>query len=1447
MINRIIDFSVENRVAIGALTVLLIVAGIWSMNKVPIDAVPDITNNQVQIITQAPNLATVDIEQFVTYPVELEMSNLPGVTEIRSVSRFGLSVVTVVFEDDMGTYLPRQLVQEKLEKVRDKIPEQFGSPDMGPISTGLGEIYQYSLEVDSSMKGKYSLADLRSFQDWIVNRQMAMVPGVVEVNSFGGKIKQYEIAIEPEKLKAMNLTISDVFDALKRNNENTGGAYIVKNHLANYIRGEGLIRNTKDIERIKVATKEGIPIMVGDIATVQIGSAVRYGAFTKNGEGEAVGGMVMLLKGANSNEVITAVKERVEQIQLSLPKGIKIVPFLDRSELISDTTSTVATNLIEGGLIVIFVLVIFLGNWRGGLIVASTIPLSLLFAFIMMNAFDVWANLMSLGAIDFGIIVDGAVIIVEGTVFGITQKLKKSKDDLGKDDIKNIAKISSKKMMNSAFFGQLIILIVFIPILTLEGIEGKMFKPMALTFGFAMLGAMLLCLTYVPMMSATFLKSTNKVSFGDKIVHFLERLYTKALSFVIRFSKSFILTLVALLGFTVYLFTNLGGEFIPQLDEGDIAFHIMLKPGSSIEESVKAATKVENLIMSEFPEIEQAMSKFGVSEVPTDPMPMDIGDCIVKLKPKDEWTSASTKDELIAKMKKVLQTIPGLNYEFSQPIEMRFNELISGVRQDIAIKIFGEDLDLLAEKAEEVQTLLAGMQGIGDMSVEATSGLSQITVDYDRAKLARYDIDISEANELLKTAFAGGKAGVIFEGEKRFDMVVRLNSDNRKSIDDVRYLYINTPEGAQIPLSEVAKVEYVEGPMQIGRDNTNRRVYVGINVRDRDIETLMEEIKAKLSSKLELPAGYYITYGGAFENLERAMSKLTVVIPLVLLLIFILIYFALKSFKYTSLIFLAIPFATIGGVLSLWLRDLPFSISAGVGFIVLFGVAVLNGLVLLNGLEELKEELPNADMDERIKKGTVRRVRPILLTALTDVLGFFPMAISMSAGAEVQRPLATVVIGGLFTSTLLTLFLLPILYRWLETYKMKRIPNVATVIIAIVVVLVGSNDKALSQDKIELEQYEQITLQEATEIAKQNYPLMKISNLKVEKANKQKKKAINFGTTQIFTGVEERGNGLEGVESVIGLSQNNIDLFGSFARGDYYSKNSELAEANKALTELELEKLVAKRWVNLNHAKSRYYFFYSLDSLLSGVNKYNNSRYEAEAISGLEYSVTKSNYIEIRNQLSQSRSDVVSATHLLNQLLSDEQTYTTIDNKFELENLASENVSLEQHPMMQYQQKQVELSESNLDMNYSKLYPKINGQYRVQNIQGQSGFYAYQFGISVPLIFNSVSGDIGAAEQEVMIRKEMYEMQRLELEANYKAQLAEYEKWRDSYVFYRSEVIPLTKEIKDKSYLRYKSGEIDYMDFVQSIEKVVKMEEEYLKSMSKYFEAYVNMKYYNSK
>ncbi len=1039
MINQIIKFSIKNKMLIGLLTLALIVGGIYSMQNIPLDATPDITNNQVQVITVAPNLGTEDIEQFVTYQVELAMSNLPNVTEIRSISRFGLSVVTIVFDDDMGTYLPRQLVSEALSEVKENIPEGFGEPFMAPISTGLGEIYQYVLEVDDEHKDLYDKKELRSIQDWIVKRQMAMTPGVVEVNSFGGNIKQYEIAIDPDRLRSMGITMNEIFEAVNSNNQNTGGAYIEKNKKVNYIRGEGLARNINDIKNMVIKVENGNPIFVRNVAEVRYGKGIRYGAFTRNGKGEAVGGIIMMLKGANSNKVIKTVKDRMAKIQKSLPKGITIQPFLDRSEMIKGTTSTVAENLTLGALIVIFVLVLILGNMRGGFIVASTIPLALLFAFIMMRVFNVWANLMSLGAIDFGILVDGAVIIVESMIFYLNDKKligtklsPKQKDELSYK--------ASSQMMNSAFFGQIIILIIFVPIMVLGGIEGKMFKPMAMTFGFTVLGVLLLCLTYIPMMSALFLTApkNNKKSIGDKIVSAIEDFYRPIVAWVLNQSKIVIATALLLLVASLFLFSRMGGEFIPQLDEGNLAMHILMKPGTSLTETVNASTKVEKALMDKFPdEINSIQTRIGVADIPTDPMPMDIGDCFIILNPQSQWKAATDKEDLLHQMKDLVHTIPGINYEFSQPIEMRFNELLTGIREDLAVKIYGEDLDVLAQKAKEIEKLIANIKGVGDIHAEATKGLPQITVHFNRAKVGQYGLKIAELNKLIETAFSGSNAGVVYEGEKRFDIVMRLIDKKRTDINDIRNLYVTLPNGQQIPMQEIADIRYKLGPMQISRDNTNRRTYVGINVRGRDVKSLVSEIQQKLDAELELPAGYYIRYGGAFENLERATNQLKVVVPIALAIIFLLVFMAVKSFKQTLMIYVAIPLAAVGGIVSLYLRDMPFSISAGVGFIVLFGVAVMNGLVLISGFNELKAE-GNFSLKDIIIKGSVRRIRPILLTASTDILGFLPMAISTSAGAEVQRPLATVVIGGMLTATLLTLLVLPVLYKLVEKRKTTR-------------------------------------------------------------------------------------------------------------------------------------------------------------------------------------------------------------------------------------------------------------------------------------------------------------------------------------------------------------------------------------------------------------------------
>ncbi|MAU26846.1 MAG: CusA/CzcA family heavy metal efflux RND transporter [Muricauda sp.] len=1445
MINRIIDFSINNKFIIGLLTLALIVAGIYSMTQVPIDAVPDITNNQVQVITQSPNLGTEDIEQFVTYPVEVAMSNLPDVKEIRSISRFGLSVVTVVFDDDMGTFLPRQLVSEKLTEVREQIPEELGQPSMGPITTGLGEVYQYTLKVEPEFQDEYSLADLRTMQDWIVQRQMAMVPGVVEINAIGGKIKQYEVAVDPNELKAIGLTITDIFKALEANNKNTGGAYIEKNHQANFIRGEGLVRNLNDIKKIVIKNENGVPITVNDVAEVRFGFAVRYGALTQDGEGEVVGGLVMMLKGANSNEVIVRVKDRMAEIQKSLPEGVVIEPLLDRSKLISETTGTVRNNLLEGALIVIFVLVFLLGNWRGGLIVASTIPLSLLFAFILMNVFDVWANLMSLGAIDFGIIVDGAVIIVEASVFLMASYVLKKKS-LDKKDRNEIAADASKKMMNAAFFGQLIILIVFLPILALEGVEGKMFQPMALTFIFAMIGAMVLCLTYVPMMSALFLKppKKEKKSWGDRFVHWVQRKYEPLLLNVLEKGKWVVGIAVAIFAVAIFTFAKMGGEFIPQLDEGDIAFHAILKPGSSLSETIETTTKIERIVKAEFPEVEKIVSRIGVAEVPTDPMPMDFADVFVILKPQDEWVSAESKDELIDKMKDAVSIIPGVNYEFTQPIEMRFNELLEGIREDIAIKIYGEDIDVLASKADEITKIIAGTEGIGDMRAEATSGLPQMTIRYNRDKLAQYGVSIDQLNTMVQSAFAGGYAGVIFEGEKRFDLVVRLDEQNRSDINDIRNLYINLPNGSQIPLQELAAIEYTPGPMQISRDNTNRRTYVGVNVRGRDVESLVNEIRDKLDANLDLPPGYFIRYGGAFENLERASDRLQTVVPIALLLIFILIYFALKSFPQTLMIYLAIPMATIGGVFALWLRDMPFSISAGVGFIVLFGVAVLNGLVMISGLNELKEE-GVTDLKERIVEGTKRRVRPIMLTAFTDILGFLPMAISASAGAEVQRPLATVVIGGLITSTLLTLFILPIFYQWVEKrseLKIKLNPKFVTT--TAVVCLLFTSVTVKAQQVQQGETLPAIPLGRAVEISKENYPLLKAKQLEIQKQNALKGMAYDLGNTQVFTGGEEVSDG-QGIYTLVGVGQQNINLFGISAKKRLQKQRIALAETAFDLSGLQLEQEVKKAWSQAYQQRQKFELYRELDSIYSQFEKAIELNFEVEAISRLEYSSATNQALQINNKLQQAESDYAIALQKLNLWLVSDTYYTVPDtlNESEVAVLGIPS-SIENHPELELSQKRIDEAEASYRAARSDLLPNLNLQGGLQRVNGSNGFYTYQAGISLPLFSGTERSQAKAAKIQSEIAKANADFTKRQLQSEYRQAVQAYQKWEASWQFYKDKALPLAEEQRQGALLAYKEGAVDYAAFTQIIRDAIQTEMDALDALDNYLKSVFALQYF---
>ncbi len=1033
MLDAIISFSIKNKVIVALGTLAVIVWGIYAFTQIPIDAIPDITNNQAQVLTVCPTLATQEVEQFVTYPVENAVRSIPGVVELRSISRFGLSVVTVVFEEGIDKYLIRQLLNEKLKLAEEQIPPGFGRPELAPVSTGLGEILHYRIEPLPGYESRYPPTELRSIQDWIVKRQLMGIPGVVEVNSFGGFLKQYEVAVTPARLKALNISIGEVLTALENANENTGGAYIEKNANAYFIRSEGLVKSIEDIRQIVVRTSGGVPIKIGDVATVGIGHAPRYGAVSHNGEGEIVLGIVMMLKGENAAKVIQGVKERIAQIQSSLPEGVVITTFLDRENLVNRTIRTVRNNLIEGALIVIFVLVLLVGNMRAGLLIASVIPLSMLFALGMMHLTGVSANLMSLGAIDFGLIVDGAVIVVEATLHFLAVKLaaKGGREmTLDQAEMDESVRKASSSIMRSSVFGVLIILIVYLPILSLTGVEGKMFKPMAQTVSFALIGALLLSLTYVPAMSAAFFNKTIKAetTFADRIILFFQKSYLPVLTLALRWKTIVLGITVTLFAVSLWLFSRLGGEFIPTLDEGDIMMHGFCRPGTSLTQTLESHRLAQKIILENFPdEVDRVISKIGSAEIPTDPMAPETADNIILLKPKDQWTKAETKEELVGLIEEKVHDVPGMAFEFTQPIKMRFDEMMTGVRSDIAVKIFGENLDSLVHIGHRTENLIRNVPGLEDLRLEQTEGLPQIVVRYDYAKIARYGLSIREVNAALRTAFAGTAAGAVFEDERRFDLVVRLEAGHRTGIEDVRRLPVATGAGQLIPLEEVAEVTHSPGASQISRDDGRRRIFVSANVRGRDIAGAIHDVQQILDENLRLPAGYFYTFGGQFENLEAAKARLSIAVPAALALIFIMLYFSFNSLKESILIFTAVPMAAIGGVFALLLRDMPFSISAGVGFIALFGVAVLNGIVLIAYFNQLEKE-GVVDVGERIFKGALVRLRPVLMTAATDVLGFLPMAISHGAGAEVQRPLATVVIGGLVTSTMLTLVVLPVLY-----------------------------------------------------------------------------------------------------------------------------------------------------------------------------------------------------------------------------------------------------------------------------------------------------------------------------------------------------------------------------------------------------------------------------------
>lgn len=1430
MLDKIIQYSIHHKLIVLLFSAGVVGFGLYALSEIPIGAVPDVTNNQVQIITTSRNLATEDVEKFLTYPVELEMANLPEVKEIRSISKFGLSVVTVVFNDNIGTYLPRQLIAEKIKAAEEKIPSGFGQPFMGPITTGLGEIYQYVIEVDSAHRNLYTLSDVRTIQDWVVKRQLSGIPGVVEVNTWGGYLKQYEVALNPEKLRSLNISVSETFSALEKNNSVAGGGYIEKTNQTYFIRGEGLVGSLEDIENIVIERRDGTPVFIKDVAKVGFGHATRFGAITGNGEGEKVLGQVMMLKGANSKAVIDAVKERVAQISPSLPPGIYINPFLERSELIEKTTFTIAENLILGCLIVIFVVVLLLGNIRSGLVVASVIPMCLLFALSLMYIFGVDANLMSLGAIDFGIIIDGAVIIVEFIAFKITSertKLFSLPKAERQNFIDNITHLGASKMMHSAVFGQLIIIIVFIPILSLVGVEGKMFQPMALVFCFALIGAMIMCFTYVPVMASMFIKPSDpdKKTISSRLITFLEEMYKPTMAWALK-SKQIVLGLaVILLVLVAFLFTRMGGEFVPTLDEGDFVIQPVLKTGTSLSKTTETTTRIE-AILKRFPEVEQVVSRIGAAEVPTDPMSMEESDVIIKLRPRGEWVSAESKDELADKFKEALAEIPGVEFEFTQPIEMRFNELITGVRADLAIKIFGEDLDILYKKALEVQKAIQPIEGAADIIVEKVAGLPQMSVKYDRQKIAKYGLNVEDLNSIITMGFAGKSAGTVFEGEKQFDLVVRFDDEHRQDIEDIETATIQLPNGNQLPLREFASITYTKGPAKISRDNTKRRIVVGVNVRNRDLESVVKDVQEAINKEVQLPTGYTIDYGGQFENLRTARERLMIAVPIALVLIFILLYFAFDSVKEALIIYSAIPMSAVGGVLLLYIRDLPFSISAGVGFIALFGIAVLNGIVLIEEFKELKAKGID-DINKRILMGTKNRLRPVLLTASAAALGFLPMAISTSAGAEVQRPLATVVVGGLISATALTLIVLPVLYAIFDRkghLPVLKVPGkVMSIFLLLFIPMWG-----FSQAQV-------ISSKQAVEIALQNNLGLVASSQKVDQSKQLIKSAYDIPKTEIYYNKDNNNIAPNDLPlNVWGIRQSIQFPTVYGAQRKVMEGKSELVNDQYLMDKYNVTFQVSKAYHDIVYWQEMYTNYQYLDSLYTTFENAANRKFDQGESNYLEKLTADTKRKEISLQSAQIKERIQKAYIVLNEWLQTGTPYIVGVQVLERIPILAPDTSA--HPVLRYYEDALSLSESELTFQKQSLLPDFNIAlfHGINNGPGTNAFSGFEAGVAIPIWLGANKSKMAAIKTDALILASEKANFKAQMTARYLSLLSDIRSYEEGLIYYESVGKNRSEETLFHAVKAFQNGEINYLQYIQLLENAVDIEINYLNTLFQY-------------
>lgn len=1424
MFKAIVHFSIQKKLFVGLTTLFLLLGGIYAMMTLPIDAVPDITNNQVQIVTVSPTLAPQEVEQLITMPIEIAMSNIMNVEEIRSVSRFGLSLVTVVFKESVPTLDARQLINEQIQTVAGEIPTELGTPELMPITTGLGEIYQYVLSVEPGYEEKYDAMELRTIQDWIVKRQLSGIPGIVEINSFGGYLKQYEVAVDPDALYSLNITIGEVFEALNRNNQNTGGSYIEKAGKAYYIRSEGMIGKIKDIERIVITNRGGIPIHISDVGSVRFGSAKRFGAMTKDGEGECVGGIAMMLKGANANVVTKELEARVERVQKMLPEGVRVEPYLNRSELVDRNISTVIRNLIEGALIVFIVLIIFLGNVRAGLIVASVIPLAMLFAFILMRVFGVSANLMSLGAIDFGIVVDGSIVIVEGVLAHIYSRRLMGRT-LSAEEMDREVEAGAGHVARSATFAVLIILIVFFPLLTLTGIEGKYFTPMAKTLVFCIIGALILSLTYVPMMASLFLKRTisSKPTFADRFFGKLNGVYRRTLHFCLRHIWGTIACSFAALAVSLFLFTRLGAEFIPTLDEGDFAMQMTLPAGSSLTHSIELSKQAEETLMKSFPEIKHVVAKIGTAEVPTDPMAVEDADIMIVMKPFKEWTSASSRAEMVEKMKASLEPITGAEFNFSQPIQLRFNELMTGAKADIAIKLYGEDMAELYKKAKEASLFVEQVPGAADVIVEQAMGLPQLVVHYDRAKIARYGMNIEELNTIIRTAYAGEAAGVVFENERRFDLVLRLDNDKVADLN-LDKLFVRTAEGIQIPVSEVATIELVNGPLQINRDATKRRIVIGVNVRDADIQKVVRTIQETLDKHIKLEPGYYFEYGGQFENLQNAIDTLTIVIPVALSLILLLLFFAFKSVTYSLVVFSTVPLSLIGGILALWLRGLPFSISAGVGFIALFGVAVLNGILMINHFNNLRKQTKYQMTTNRIlAKGCPHLLRPVFLTGLVASLGFVPMAIAKSAGAEVQRPLATVVIGGLIVSTILTLIIIPVFYRLVNSsaaWKRQRWLKRLLPFLLFLGILFPTHAQ------------QTVSLEEAVTIALENHPRLKTAMASIERSRASRGESWEVSPTT-FNYSWGQINGETRNDNQMEITQSLGSLLTPFYKNALVNRQVTTGEYYRDLVKKEITAEVKRAWAYYQYAFHLCALYKEQIEWAGRLRKASQLRYEQGDITLLERNMSSTLVADLQTRLSQAEEELQLATRRFSWTCYSDSPLLPMDTTLVLfparvAEIAPSDIHLN------YFRSVADEKKAMLRIERSRFFPELSVGYVRQKIAPLSGLDSWMVGISFPVLFFPQHSRVRQAKIDSYIARTEAESNIRQLNNKVEELSVALRKEGEHIRYYTTGALPEAEALLKSATVQFKENETDITQFVQSLNAAREIRRGYIEAVYAY-------------